>query len=174
MAFLYAGCSSPPPDLHSEYEQRYVRPLVSPGTQFAELPVAVQHTVRAEAGSASIARVQKGTKDSLTIYRISFQNAELFPPLYVASDGSVLDPNLNVAVGAPRDVFSVASHGPVARVSPDDLPPQVMKVIQRLAPEAEVDVITREQRGIQTVYVVTFKGRVHQSITIGSEGNVVP
>jgi len=170
---LLWGCARPQPEAGNQYADRYLLPLESPGTQFSQLPPAVQRTVRAETGSSAIARIDKGTSDGKTVYRIAFENAELFPPLYVSPNGSVLYPNLTVAVGAPRDVFNVASYGPVTRVSPDDLPPQVMEAIQRARPDAEIDVITRETSGDRTSYVVTFKGRRSAALTVNSDGKVI-
>ena len=167
---IFSGCKSAAPDPMVTYQQLYIHPLVSSGAQFSTLPAAVQRTVCAETGSASIAQVDKHLIGTQTVYCIFFQNYELFPPLNVASDGSVLDPDLRVAVGAPRDLFSTGSLGPVSRVSPDELPPQVVKAIQRLAPDAEVDVITREQDGQQTAFVVSFKGRSHPVLKLGADG----
>jgi len=169
-AFFLVGCKSPPPDPLMTYQQLYCHSLVSSGAQFSSLPVAVQRTVTAETGSASIAHVEKRLVGKQTVYRISFENSDLFPPLNVASDGSVLDPDLRVAVGAPRDLFSSASSGPVSRVSPDELPPQVVKAIQRFAPDAEVDALTRELEGQLTTYIVTFKGRSHPTLKLAADG----
>ncbi len=168
-----SGCASSGPEAGSDYGDRYRRPLSSPGTQFSQLPPAVQHTVRAEAGSATITLIDHNTSEGKTVYRIVFQNADLFPPLYVASDGSVLYPNLKLAVGAPSDVFSAARHGSVTSVSPDDLPPEVVKAIQRQRPDAEINYIDRETRDGRVLYTVTFKGRAHRRLTLGPNGEII-
>ena len=170
---LLLGCAGPQPAPREAYRDLYVRPLSSPGAQFSQLPPTVKHTVLAETGSASVARIDKGTADGKTIYRVAFKDAGLYPPLYVAADGSVLYPNLNEAVGAPRDVFTMATHGPVTRVSLDELPTQVVKAIQHARPDAEVDEITRDVNGSRILYVVTFKGRTHPGLTIEPDGTIV-
>jgi hypothetical protein len=152
------------------YQQLYVHPLTSSGAQFSTLPAAVQRTVCAETGAASIARVEKRVVGTQSIYCVSFENTNMFPTLYVASDGSVLDPEMRVVVGAPRDLFSRASRGPASRVSPDELPPQVVKATQRLAPDAEVDVISCEMNGDQSIYIITFKGGSHPPLRLSSDG----
>jgi hypothetical protein len=173
LVVVAAGCIQGPQASSNDYENSYLHSLASPGTQFAELPAAVQRTVRAETGAALIARIDKGQSEGRTVYRIAFQDGELFPPLYVSPDGSVLYPNLSLAVGAPQDIFSVGAQGPIARVSPDDLPPPVMRTIQRLAPDAQIDMIVSEARGGQAAYRVSFKGGVRPGFTILADGTVV-
>jgi len=46
------------------------------------------------------------------VYKIYFRNGDLFPPLYVAADGSLLNPDLSLAAGAPADTFGVLNEGP--------------------------------------------------------------
>jgi len=41
----------------------------------------------------------------MMVYKVYFRNHELFPPLYVAADGSLLNPDLSVAAGATADTF---------------------------------------------------------------------
>ncbi|HVV71464.1 MAG TPA: hypothetical protein VHI52_08205 [Verrucomicrobiae bacterium] len=172
-ALCLLGCARPQPASKSEYTDRYVHPLSSPGSQFGQLPPAVKHTILAETGSATISRIDKGTANGRTVYRVSFRDSGVFPPLYIAPDGAVLYPNLHEAVGAPQDVFTIATHGPVTRVSLDELPPQVVKAIQRERPEAEVDLITSESRGGRLVYAVTFKGRMHPELVVAPDGTTV-
>ena len=57
---------------------------------FAELPPAIQRTIRAETGGVPIRDIQKNSNNDQVVYRVLFQNALLFPPLYIAADGSVL------------------------------------------------------------------------------------
>jgi hypothetical protein len=167
------GCAEERPSLKDPYRERYGRPLVSSGTLFAALPPAVQNTVRAETGSAAIADVVKYTSSGRIVYQIFFQNRDLFPPLYVASDGTPLDPNLTVAIGAPQDISNVVTGGPVAGVTLNDLPPMVVKSLQRTVPDAVVDSIVKQVNGDKTTYLITFKDRMHPTLQLASDGTVV-
>ena len=89
-----AGCASEPSTM------TYHAPLTSPGGKFSTLPPAVQNSVRAQVGSAEIETISKEASGDSRIYIFHFKNRDVFPPLYVASDGSVLTPDLQVAVGA--------------------------------------------------------------------------
>jgi hypothetical protein len=174
LAALCAGCCSAPcPEKFAELMTSYHYPLISPGTQFAGLPPAVQRTIRAETGGARIADIEKDTSTEQVVYRIYFENSALFPPLYVAPDGSVLNPDLTVAVAAPHEAVATKTVGLADRVTLQDLPPPVVKAIQSQAPDAEVSTITREIRGDKVVYVVTFKDRMHPPLYLASDGTVL-
>src|SRR5579862_8133992 len=149
--FGLAGCAgSRHADSLTEYYRHYDKPLLSPGAQFAAVPPAVQNTVRAETGSAEIDNVVKDTNSGRLVYRISFQNHEGFAPLNIAPDGSLLDQDLAVAIGAPQDKSNVITGGPVAGVTLNDLPKEVVKTIQRQAPDSEIDTIVKEVHGDKT------------------------
>lgn len=172
------GCANKPSSAKTEdYGEVYNKPLASSGALFATLPPAVQNTVRAEAGSAEIRKVIKDTSSGRIVYRIYFQNRELLPALYVAPDGSLLDPYLDVAIGAAPDHANVLTGGPVSSLGLNDLPPAVVKSIQRQAPDAQVDTIERQVQGEphaeQTTYRITFKDRMHPELKIGSDGTIL-
>lgn len=152
----------------------YHYPLISPGAQFASLPPAVQHSVRAETGSAEIEDIVKDTNSVPVVYRVYFVNRQAFPPMYLTADGSVLNPDLSVAMGAVRDHFGVLFAGPTSNLTLSDLPAKVVTVVQNQAPDAEVDAIYRETRGDQSIYTVTFKGRRHAELRVSSEGAILP
>ncbi|HTL57997.1 MAG TPA: hypothetical protein VL361_20070 [Candidatus Limnocylindrales bacterium] len=158
----------------SEYDSRYRYPLVSPGTQFAELPPAVQRTIRAETGSSQIFDIQKGTNsEGGMVYRVIFENEAVLPPLYVAPNGSLLHPDLSLSKVAPQEVVTTKTSGPSELVTVQDLPTQVIKAIQGQAPDAEISTITKETRGGQVVYVVTFKHRMHAPLQLGPDGTIL-
>src|SRR6266568_4736023 len=75
------GCATGHHHTVEDYRQQYGRPLLSPGTQFAALPPAVQNTIRAEAGAADIEDVVKDTSSGHVIYQVRFQNSNWFEPL---------------------------------------------------------------------------------------------
>ena len=72
------------------------------GSKFGALPPAVKNTVRAEAGAAQITDIETRYETGGPVYVIYFRNPELFAPMFVAADGSLLKPDLTLAVGAPR------------------------------------------------------------------------
>jgi len=168
-----AGCAHHPnaavETYHVPYGAAYHIPLVSPGTKFAALPPAVQHTVRAETGGAEIDDIIRDTLEDQTVYRIYFINYGAFPPLYVAPDGSILSEDLTVAMGATQDRFGVLVGSTVA-LTLNDLPLKAVKTIQAQAPDAEIDTISRQARGDQQVYLITFKNKRHGEIVVSSEG----
>lgn len=151
----------------------YSLPLISPGTKFAALPPAVQHTIRSETGGAEIEDVVRDTAAGTTVYKIFFAHPESSPPLYLAPDGSVLNPDLTVAMGASQDSFGSLTGGARAGLALGDLPPKVVTLIQERAPSQEIQTITKENRGEQVVYIVTFKGPKETPLEITSEGAIV-
>src|SRR5262245_4155537 len=88
-----AGCVGSHDTHLAETKTPYTKPLLSPGAQFATLPPPVQNAVRAQAGIQEITRIVKDTSSGQTVYKIYFSGGEVFPPLYVAPDGSVLHPD---------------------------------------------------------------------------------
>lgn len=143
----------------------YHKPLSTPGMRFGSLPQVVQNTVLAEAGTEEVSDVAKLSNDGHVVYKIFFKDPEAFPPLYVASDGSVLNPDMTVAVHAPP--------GP-STAKYEDLPMAVTRAIQEKAPEAKTDVINVETWGDHTVYVVSFKDDIHNpKLYIVADGTVL-
>jgi hypothetical protein len=176
---LASGCASdktttgaqPVPE---QPRSAYNRPLISPGAKFAGLPPAVQHTIRAQAGASEILDIIKIPNEDNMVYKVLFVKGQVFPPLFVSMDGSVLNPDFTVAKAAPPDMFSLITGASVAGVSINDLPPAVMKVIQARAPKSEIDYIDKEARGDQTVYVVSFKDKkTYPRMHIASDGTVL-
>jgi hypothetical protein len=123
MAVL-AGCAhdktaAPPPG--AQARSYYTKPLTTPGSRYTSLPSNVQTTVLAEVGAAEIANVVQEMNAGRLCFKIYFMDPATYPPLFVGSDGSVLNPDMTVAVPAPRDE---------AVVKFDDLPLSVTKVVQ--------------------------------------------
>jgi len=151
----YAGNRSP-----------YTTPLSTPGARFGALPQIVQNTVRSEAGTAEIIDVRKEINDGHVFYKITFRDTINFPPLFVGSDGSVLNPDLTVAVSPPQ------ATNPEIKVS--DLPLTVRKAIQDRAATDDIAAVRQENWGDHTVYVVTFKDEVHHpKLYVLAEGPVL-
>ncbi len=173
---LVAGCRSQAPPAPVAGQTAYTQPLVSPGAQFSEAPPAVQRTIRAEAGGAPIGRIREYKLRGKTIYRILFKNPGVYPPLLIAADGSVLNSNLTVAVGGvgPGELTGVLTSGPVNRVPLGELPPKAVRAIQQSAPDAEIDVITRESHGNEVIYVVTFRNNRHAPLYLDETGKILP
>src|SRR5580765_5586292 len=134
------------------------KPLLSPGAQFGALPPPVQNTVIAEAGSEVIWDVVKEEHSGQAIYIIYVENQDIYPPLYVGRDGSVLNPDLTVAVHAPE--HKAAALGANATTTTGklmDLPAKVLEVIHQQAGHSDVDTIDKATWGNRVVYIVIFK-----------------
>jgi hypothetical protein len=173
LAGLLAGCAEPSTSSLAEYQERYYQPLVSPGAQFASLPPAVQYTIRAETGGAPLANIVRDTNSGRLVYHVYFEDPDIYPPLIIAPDGSVLNPDLTVAIGAPRETPGVITGGAVGGITLGDLPPKVVKTIQQHAPDAEVESIAKETRGDQVMYIVTFKHGMRPALYIAADGTVL-
>ena len=159
-----AGCATQQEPEMEAYKTVYNKPLTSPGAKFGALPPAVQRTVLAQAGQAEGVDAVRDTSSGKVVYKVYFRASDIFPPLYVAPDGSVLNPDLTVAISAV--------HG--ERVKPEDVPAPVKKAITERSHGIEVAYINKEHWGGRTVYVVTFKDEAHNpKILIAEDGTAV-
>jgi hypothetical protein len=164
LAVLLAGCATQNKPQMAAQQTSYHKPLTSPGAKFGALPPVVQRTVLAEAGTEGVVDAVRDTSSGHVVYKISFRDPETFPTLYVAPDGSVLNPDLTVAVSARQGT----------RVKPADVPPSVQKAIPEHAPASRVDYINKETWGGRTVYVVIFKDETHNTrLLLGEDGTVL-
>ncbi len=164
LALLLAGCATHSKTQPAQHQFAYNKPLTSPGAKFAALPPVVQRTVLAEAGPAEVVDAVRDTSTGRVIYKVYFRDNEVYPTMYIAPDGSVLHPDLTVAVSAVHGV----------RVKGDEVPPAVTKAIAEHAPSSEVDYINKETWGGQVVYVVTFKDEAHNpKLLFAADGTLV-
>jgi hypothetical protein len=164
LAGLLAGCATHHEAKKAEHQTPYHKPLTSLGAKFGALPPAVQATVLAEAGTAEIVDAFRDTSSGRVVYKVYFREPEVFPPLFVAPDGSVLNPDLTVAVSA------VSGN----RVKRGDVPPKVMKVIEERGPSAGFTAINKETWGGREVYIVFFKDEAHYpKLFITADGTVI-
>lgn len=167
IAAALCGCAEESPFTYQE-------PLTSPGGEFARLPPAVQNSVRAEAGMAEIVRISTDNSGGSAIYQFQFRSPDVYPPLYVASDGSVLTSNLTVAVGASEDTIAASTGSEVSGIRMDDVPPNVVLTIRHQAPTAEVNSISRLTSNGDVFYSVSFKDPAHHAkILIRDNGKLV-
>ena len=168
-ALLFAGCSR-----HHDLvkvESPYHEPLNSPGTKFSALPLAVQNSIRAETGSAQIADIIKDTTSGEPIYQVHFVYN---PPLYLKRDGTVLNPDMTVAVGASGDNIGISKGSAIFGLKSSDLPQNVMKVVHDRAPNSEIAFISKETWDEREVYIISFKDSAHNpSLYIASDGSLV-
>ena len=161
---LLAGCATETETRKAEHHTPYRRPLTSLGAKFGALPPAVQSTVLAQAGGAEITDAVRDTSSGHVVYKIYFRDPDVFPPLFVAPDGSVLNPDLTVAVSAV--------HG--SRVKAADVPPSVMKVIRDRGPASGYSAINKERWGDREIYMVIFKDEAHYPrMFIAEDGRIV-
>jgi hypothetical protein len=162
---LLAGCATTPEATKkAEAKTPYHRPLTSLGAKFGALPPAVQSTVLAQAGSTDITDAIRDASSGRVVYKIYFRDPDIFPPLFVAPDGSVLNPDLTIAVSAV----------PGTRLKHSEVPTKVMKVIEEHGPAAGSSSITKEKWGDRVVYVVDYKDVAHfPRIFISEDGTIV-
>lgn len=152
----------------------YTEPLTSPGGKYSKLPPAVQNTVRAQAGTVEIADIVRNDTTGSPVYTFYFKNAELFPPLYVASDGSVLRPDMTVAVGATPETIEAATGSGVSGLRMSDLPPNVVETIRHSAPTGVVSTISRLTSDGEIFYEVTFENAsTHPMLLIRDNGHLI-
>jgi hypothetical protein len=106
----------------------------------------------------------RDTSSGRVVYKIYFRDRELYPPLFIAPDGSVLNADLTVAVNTV--------HG--TRVKGVEVPASVKKAIPEHAPAGEVAYINKESWGGRVVYVVTFKDEAHTpKLLLAEDGSLV-
>ncbi len=166
-----AGCASHKAESKfsttpASYKTPYNQPLTTPGACFAALPMVVQNTVVSEAGSAEIVDVFKDVKGNRVFYKITFRDGEVYPPMFVGADGSVLNPDLTVCVPAPQ--------AQVFQVKEADLPLDVLNTVRASRPGAEITGATKEHWGDHTVYIVSFKDEVrHSKLHVVADGTVL-
>jgi hypothetical protein len=166
IAAVLCGCAVEEPQMV------YQHPLTSPGGVFSTLPPAVQNTVRAEAGMAEIESISKEAAPG--VYEFRFRNSDVYPPLYVAADGSVLTPDLRVAVGASEETIAASTGSATSGIKLDDLPPSVVGSIRHQAPTAEVASISRLTSEGVVFYDVSFKDPTHNpKLIIRDDGTVI-
>ena len=161
LTVLLAGCATQDQNQTAEQQTPYRKPLTSPGAKFGALPPVVQLTVLAEVGPEEVVDAVRDTSSGRVVYKIYFRDYELFPPLDVAPDGSVLNPDLTIAVKAVDGT----------RVKAADVPAKVMQAIPGRAPVSAIAYVNKESWGGRVVYVVTFKDQAHYpKLLIGEDG----
>jgi hypothetical protein len=164
LAALLTGCATSEKAQVASHETPYHKPLTSPGAKFGALPPIVQRTVLAEVGQGEVIDAVRDTSSGRVVYKVYFRDSEIFPPLYIAPDGSVLNLDLTVAVRARQG----------GQVKLDDVPAKVRKAIPERAPAAQVSYINKESWGPLVVYVVTFKDEAHNPrLAFSEEGTVL-
>src|SRR2546423_6762367 len=179
VAAWLAGCATDPFDEHTgaiaykSAKSPYNMPLFSPGAKFAALPPAVQNTIRAEAGVADIKDIVKDSSSGAVLYKVYFRNPDAFPILYVTPKGDVVNADMTIAVKGD-DGTGFGARGPGAAFKLSDLPPNVVKVIQELAPNSEVGLIRKEIINGTVIYVISFKDETHYPrLAITEDGSVL-
>ena len=166
------GCAGKP-EVHTSQPTPYRNPLKSPGEQFGGLPPVVQNTVRAEVGAEPIYDIWKDELSTPVVYTVFFQN-HFLEPLIIAADGSVLNPDRTLAVGAADEKIGTLSGGAAAGLKPSDLPRNVMKVIQERAPRNEIEFINKQVVNDREIYIVTFKNpALNEEMHITEDGTLL-
>jgi hypothetical protein len=136
------------------------------------LPAAVRNTIRAEAGAAEIHDIQTGSMANGPIYIVNF--ARELPPLWVAKDGSVLNPDLSTAVGSTEDTLSFLAGRGSSDLNLTDLPEPVLQNLKTNAADLKITDIDKEVWGDRTMYRVTFSDPDrHPAVYISADGKTL-
>jgi len=174
VALFLFGCARDYEGKFANEPPSYHYPLTSPGAKFGTLPPAVKNTVRSEAGAAEIEDVVTRYEPAGPIYSIYFRNRDLFPPMLVAADGTLLKPDLSVAVGAPQDTFSVVSSGSVTGVKINELPAPALQAIYDREPRAQIANINKETWGDRNIFIITFiDPEHHPRLYVTTDGKIL-
>jgi hypothetical protein len=112
---LLGGCANDP---QASARSPYRNPLISSGALFLTLPPEVQNTIRAQVGGAEIDDIRKNTNSGTVVYHIFFRKADLYPTLFVGTNGAVLNPDQSVAVREPSATLKEIKGDTVTPVAP--------------------------------------------------------
>ena len=156
-SLFLVGCATHPGPIEVTYESAYLRPLASPGGKFGALPHAVQNTIVAETGSAEISDIATINRLGEISYEVYFHNEDNLPPLLVASNGSVLNPDFSIAVSAIAEGAASATPPTVSKIQYAELPMALVTVINEKAANAPIESIEKATWGDRTLYVISFK-----------------
>lgn len=142
---------------------------------FNQAPTAVQETVRARAPNGEVARVEKRTRDGIVIFRIEFRDAQRYPPMEIAADGTVTKYEAgSVAFGRlsppPQEL-----KGSGARESEfSALPLKVQGAIVEHAPKAAVSDVRRFEENGRVMYEVRYAGQgTNPVLRVAVDGTVI-
>ncbi len=166
LGILLCGCDTPQQQAKKAENKKtpYNKPLTSLGAKFGALPPPVQATVLAQAGAADIVDAERQIQAGHVVYVVTFREPEIFPTLYVAPDGSVLNPDMSVAI--------TSQHG--TKIPMSDVPAPVIKVIDEKGPPSGASGVYKELWGNRTVYIVSFKDEAHYpKMFIAPDGTVL-
>ena len=135
------------------------------GTQFSELPPAVQQTLNSRVPPAEIADIDKETHHGRTVYEITYREPGKNPKIHIAEDGRIVKFNERVVErsGSGRMTSEMAG-----------LPAPVQATIQQRAPNAIITDIDKETRTGRTVYEITFEepGK-NPKLHVAEDGTIV-
>jgi hypothetical protein len=135
----------------------------------------VQRTVRAQAGAAQITDITRSTNSEPPFYTVWFARRETLPPLYIARDGSILNPDLSLARGAPSDEFETLTGAAASAENLQTfLPPTVFAALSTRAQPSEITSVSRQPWGERSVYIFSFRDpKTHPTLYITSEGTLL-
>jgi hypothetical protein len=86
----------------------------------------------------------------------------------------LLNPNLTVAVGAPRDNTGILTGAAAGGLKFEDLPAPVAQVVRTHGPPSEIASIDREMWGNQIVYIISFKDEArYPKLYLAADGTVL-
>jgi hypothetical protein len=165
-AVLLTGCRSTKPETAAK-TATVPQPTSSPGSKYALLPRAVQHTITSQAGAAEIKDINKVPGEDQDYYEITFREPATTPTMYVAEDGTLLTGSNTGAAGAPGDLHGANAGGGVFST----LPQPVQRTLELSAPGAVVEEVRRTEGN---VYEISFQDPArHPKLYIAEDGTLL-
>jgi uncharacterized membrane protein YkoI len=140
--------------------------------EFNELPPAVQKTVRAHSPDGEIASVDTKEINGQTAYEIKFAGEGKNPAILVAADGRMLQSD--TTKGAPGMVDRVLTGRGAVGTQLSALPKPVQETVQKRAPNAPIEDISRNEEDGRVIYTIEFKEKgANPTMRVAEDGTFI-
>ncbi len=140
------------------------------GTQFNDLPPAVQKTLHDKAPNAKVADIDKETRTGRVVYEIQFSEPGKNPKMHIAEDGTIV--KSDKAIEGAEAAGAVSSPSIGTKFS--DLPAAVQKTVREHSPNGKIDDIDKETRTGRVVYEIQFaEPGKNPKMHVAEDGSIV-
>lgn len=145
--------------------------------KFSELPVAVQNTLRSQAGSSRIEDIDAVTRSGETTYNAAFKRDGKTAELWLDANGNILNQGNAASPAATPAPAPAGQRVPLAaasKVDPDDLPRAVRQTLQNYTQGARIEDVDKGTLQGQTVYEAAFKRNgQHIELRVNEDGTLI-
>jgi uncharacterized membrane protein YkoI len=141
--------------------------------KFADLPPAVQATVRQQSGGDKITDIDREDRTGKTVYEIEFDKDGDNKEIHVSEDGTLIPEEATGIAAADTDGDRTRVR---AGLSPKfaDLPAAVQQTVQQHGAQSEIEDIDRETRDGKTVYEIAFRrDGPNREIVVAEDGTLI-